>query len=223
MSSQIVIAIDGPAGSGKSTLARALAVRLELPYLNTGSMYRALTREALIREVDPDDVDALVRLAADLRFDLDRSVRTPTLSVDGKLPGEDLSAPEVEANVSAVSRHPEVRAVMRAEQRRLGAGGAVLEGRDIGSVVLPDATLKVFLDADPEVRAERRARQRYHVDLPPQEVAEELEARDRRDALTNPLEPPDDAVVIDTSLLSIEETVRLVLDELERRTGRRLR
>jgi cytidylate kinase len=222
MSETIVIAIDGPAGSGKSTLARALAERLVLPYLNTGSMYRALTREALVRGVQPDDVDGLVRLAADLRFNLDRSVRPPTLSVDGKLPGEDLSAPEVEANVSAVSRHREVRAVMRAEQRRLGAGGAVLEGRDIGAVVFPDATLKVFLDADPEVRAERRARQ-LHVDLRPEEVAEQLEVRDRRDALTNPLDPPKDAVVIDTSLLSIEQTVDRVLEQLERRTGRRLR
>jgi CMP/dCMP kinase len=222
MRAPIVIAIDGPAGSGKSTLAKALAERLDLPYLNTGSMYRALTREALVRGVPPGDVDGLVRLAADLRFDLDRSVRPPTLSVDGRLPGEDLSAPEVEANVSAVSRHPEVRAVLRAEQRRLGIGGAVLEGRDIGAVVLPDATVKVFLDADPEVRAERRARQ-LHVDLRPEEVAEQLEARDRRDALTNPLEPPEDAVVIDTSLLSIEETVDLVLEQLERRIDRRLR
>jgi cytidylate kinase len=222
MSAPIVVAIDGPAGSGKSTLAEALAERLGLPYLNTGWMYRALTREALIRGIDVDDVDRLVRLAGELRFDLDRTVRPPTLSVEGKPPREDLSAPEVEARVSAVSSHPRVRDVMRREQRRLGAGGAVLEGRDIGAVVLPDATLKVFLDADPEVRAERRARQ-LRVEVDHQEIAEQLSARDRRDALVNPLEPPEDAVVIDTSSLSLEHTLDLVLEHLERRTGRRLR
>jgi cytidylate kinase len=222
MSVAIVVAIDGPAGSGKSTLAKALAQRLGLPYLNTGSMYRALTREALIRGIDADDVDGLVRLAGELRFDLDRTVRPPTLSVDGEPPSEDLSAPEVEASVSAVSSHPRVREVMRQEQRRLGAGGAVLEGRDIGAVVLPDATLKVFLDADPEVRAERRARQ-LRVGIDPHEIAEQLRARDRRDALVNPLEPPEDAVVIDTSNLSLVQTLDLVLEYLERRSGRRLR
>jgi cytidylate kinase len=218
----IVIAIDGPAGSGKSTLARALAEALDLPYLNTGVMYRALTKEALLRGVGEADADGLVRLAAGITFDLDRSLRPPSLLIDGGRPGEDLSSPEVEANVSAMSGHPEIRAVMRAEQRRLGAHGGVLEGRDIGTAVFPDATLKVFLEADPKVRAERRARQ-LHVRVEADAIGEQLEARDLRDARVTPLEPPEDAIVIDTSNLSVAQAADLVLELLEVRIGKRRR
>ncbi|MGH2676433.1 MAG: (d)CMP kinase, partial [Actinomycetota bacterium] len=184
-----VVAIDGPAGAGKSTLARGLAKALGQAYLNTGAMYRSLAAEALRRGIDPSDGGGLVVLARSLRFSMDEGI-PPSLVVDGRSPGDDLSAPEVEAVVSPVARHPEIRAVLRGEQRRLGAGGAVVEGRDIGTVVFPDADLKVFLVADPGERAARRQAERRSGDPA---LAEALERRDALDARTNPLVPAPDA------------------------------
>jgi CMP/dCMP kinase len=210
-----VIAIDGAAGSGKSTLARALAVELGLPYVNTGLMYRALALRAHRDGVAPDDGDGLERMAREMRFELDRSLRPPELTIDGEPPEEDLTSPEVESSVSAVARHPEVREVLRAEQRRLAAGGAVMEGRDIGTVVAPDAPLKVFLEAHAEERADRRALERAD---DPSRIAEALGTRDELDARTNPLEPAPDAVVLDTSGLAPGDVVRRAL-ELVRERG----
>ena len=220
MSVPIVVAIDGPAGSGKSTVARALAGRIRVPYINTGVMYRAVTRAALLAPADLEDGPVLAGVARGLSFDLDRSIRPAGLTVEGRDQGEDLTAPEVEAEVSTVSSHPEVREVLRRVQRRLGEHGAVLEGRDIGTVVFPDATLKVYLDADPEVRAERRARQ-LHLTVDRHAVAEQLEERDTRDAEVTPLEPPSDAVLRDTTSLSVGQAVEAVLGLLEGRTGER--
>jgi cytidylate kinase len=191
-----LVAIDGPAGSGKSTLARRLAERLGLPYVNTGLMYRAVTLRALVAGVDLDDGVALGRLAEEITFDLDSSVRPPELSIDGRAPGLDLTTPEVESSVSVVARHPQVRAALRAEQRRLGAGGGVVEGRDIGTVVAPDADVKIFLQADESERIARRAGERAVV---AREVGEALSSRDELDAKTNPLEPASDAVALDTT------------------------
>jgi CMP/dCMP kinase len=203
-----VIAIDGPAGSGKSTLAYRLASQLGLPYLNTGLMYRALALRAHRRGVSPDDAEALGRLARAIGFDLDSSVRPPQLRIDGEPPEADLMSPEVESSVSAVARHPEVRAVLRQEQRRLGAGGAVMEGRDIGSVVAPDAPLKLFLEAHPEERVGRRALERAR---DPERIAEALGTRDEQDARTNPFVPALDAVVLDTTELTPDEVARRAL------------
>jgi cytidylate kinase len=211
MNEHIVVAIDGPAGSGKSTLARDLASELHLPYVNTGSMYRALTLRALGEGVDADDGPALARLAGAMRFDLDRTVEPAALRVDGRSPNEELASAEVESNVSRVARHPEVRAVLRAEQRRLGSDGAVLEGRDIGSVVFPDATLKLYLRADAEARVARRAEER-RADERGDAVAERLEARDALDARVNPFVPPDDAVVIDTTSLNAGQVLARALE-----------
>jgi len=191
-----VIAIDGAAGSGKSTLARALAAELGLPYVNTGLMYRAVALKADRSGVAPDDVDALAGLARGTRFELDSSVRPPELTIDGEPPSADLSSPEVESSVSAVARHPQVRAVLREEQRRLAFGGAVMEGRDIGTVVAPGATLKLFLQAHPLERAERRAIERED---DRSRTAEALGTRDELDARTNPMVPASDAVVLDTT------------------------
>jgi CMP/dCMP kinase len=213
-----VVAIDGPAGSGKSTLARSLAAALGLPYVNTGLMYRALTREALRRAVSLEDGGALGELLAELRFELSGD-RPPALSVNGKTPDADLLSPGVEAAVSAVARHPEVRALMAAEQRRLGATGAVMEGRDIGSVVFPGADVKIFLVAPPEERAARRVEERHAAEGteadptpslgpdPPEDLAAAMAARDSLDAEVNPFVPAPDAVPIDTSGRSKEEVL----------------
>jgi len=201
-----VIAIDGPAGSGKSTLARGLAGALGLPYVNTGLMYRALTREATARRVGVDDGPGLAALAGDIAFDLGGEA-PGALRIGGEEPGPELATAEVEANVSQVSRHPEVRAVMRRLQRALGEGGAVMEGRDIGSVVFPDATVKIFLMASHEVRAARRVEERGGRSS----LAEQLAARDAKDAEVNPFIPAADAVAIDNTGKGVEEVFQEAL------------
>jgi CMP/dCMP kinase len=197
-----VIAIDGAAGSGKSTLAHRLAAELGLPYVNTGLMYRALALRAHREGVSPENAPVLERLARGMRFDLDSSVRPPELRIDGEPPDPALTSAEVESSVSAVSRHLEVREVFRREQRRLAVDGAVMEGRDIGSVVAPDADLKLFLRARPDERVGRRALER---DKDPEHVARALGARDHQDARTNPFVPAPDAIVLDTTELSPDE------------------
>jgi CMP/dCMP kinase len=207
MSGANVIAIDGPAGSGKSTLARALAIELRLPYVNTGSMYRALAADAIRNGVAPDDEEGLLRLTDRSRFRIAGS-EPPALEVEG-FTDEELTSRSVERTVSAVSAHPRVRTWMRDAQRGLGSGGAVMEGRDIGSVVFPDAQIKIFLEAHASDRSERRAVER---DRPAAEVAAALRARDRLDARTNPFEPAAGATVIDTGGLDAAATLRVALD-----------
>lgn len=196
-----VVAIDGPAGSGKSTLARRLAEALGLPYVNTGLMYRALTFRALQEGLDLDDGPTLAALGRRIRFDLSSRYTPSSLVIEGEPPSPDLVSSEVEVHVSKVSSQPDVRSVLREEQRRLGEGGAVMEGRDIGSVVFPDATVKVFLVATPKERAARRVREREdgadRAGGP--EVADALAVRDAQDERVNPFVPAADAVPVDTT------------------------
>jgi cytidylate kinase len=195
--SLLVVAIDGPAGVGKSTLARRMARALGLPYVNTGLMYRAVTHEALRRGLDLEDAGPLAEVARALSFDLSPGAGAGAeLSVEGSPPSPELSSAEVEEAVSTVAAHLEVRAVLREEQRRLSRGGGVVEGRDIGSVVCPDADVKLFLTASAGERASRRAGERA---AEPEPVAAALGDRDQRDARTNPLVPAPDAFLLDTS------------------------
>ena len=203
----IIVAVDGAAGSGKSTLAQGLARALGVAYVNTGSMYRALTAASIRADVDADDAEALVDLARGLRFTV-TGEDPPELEVDGYA-AEELTTPEVESRVSVVARHPAVRAVMRDLQRTLGARGAVMEGRDIATVVFPDASLKLFLRASERERSDRRARERGSPDAA--RVRDAIRERDALDARTNRLEPAPGAVVIDTSDRSIDETLDAAL------------
>ena len=205
MTGPTVIAIDGAAGSGKSTLARGLARAVGLPYVNTGLMYRALTLEALDRGLDPDVEAPLVALMRTLRFSLS-DAGPPELRIEGSPPSPDLSAARVEAAVSRVAGHPEVRTLMRDAQRVLGERGAVMEGRDIASVVFPEAAVKIYLIADPGVRQVRRAAERTAEPASPP-----LRSRDATDASVNRFEPQPGATVIDTTNLDIEGTLAAAL------------
>ena len=211
----ILVAIDGPAGSGKSTLAERLATQLGLPYVNTGLMYRAVTLRALRERVDVDDGIALTTLARRIAFDLDPDSSPPQLLIDGRPPEPDLTSAEVEGAVSRVARHPALRALLCEEQRRLGTDGAVMEGRDIGSVVFPDATLRVLLLARHGARATRRARERESATLP--DIERAIAQRDELDAANVPAPEPD--LEVDTTDLDADAVFEIVLDAVRERLG----
>jgi cytidylate kinase len=206
-----VIAIDGPAGSGKSTVARRLAQRLGLDYLDTGAMYRAITFAALRRGIDPADTGPVAQLAR--AVDLD--VTTEHVRVDGVDATIEIRGPEVSRAVSLVAANPEVRAELVRRQREWAyeRSGGVMEGRDIGTVVFPDAMLKVYLNARPEVRAERRAAEVSDLDY--ETVAADMARRDAFDQgrEADPLRRAEDAIQFDTSDMSVDE----IVDELARR------
>ena len=208
-----VIAIDGPAGSGKSTVARRLAERLDLRYLDTGAMYRAVTFAALRRNIDPGDVEPVASLARKV----DLEVTLDAVRVDGVDATIEIRGPEVTRAVSAVAANPEVRAELVSRQREWARRnhGGVIEGRDIGSVVFPDAELKVYLDARPDVRAARRSKE--VTDLSYETVAADLARRDALDQgrESSPLTRAGDAVVVDTSDLSVDEIVELIAEQID--------
>jgi cytidylate kinase len=208
-----VVAIDGPAGSGKSTVARAVAARVGLPYLDTGAMYRSVAFAALRGGVDPDDGEVVGNLAESIDIDVSPD---GTVVVDGVDATIEIRGPEVTRAVSMVSANPRVRAEMRRRQREWAEvrGGGVMEGRDIGTVVFPDAALKVYLDAAPEVRAARRSKEVSDLDY--ETVAADLARRDALDQGRehDPLREADGAFVIDTSDLGVDEIVDVILDQL---------
>lgn len=209
----MLVAIDGPAGSGKSSVAWAVAERLQVANLNTGAAYRAVALLALREGVDFESGADLAALAG--RVDLSGD----GVSIDGvPVPEEELRTPEVSAAASTASVYPEVRWVLLSVQREAARearwkGGAVVEGRDIGTVVLPDAELKIFLSAAPEERARRRAHQTGR-EAELDRIREAMKKRDRQDSerTTSPLKAAPDAVVLDTTALSLEEVVSRVLD-----------
>ena len=218
---QLVIAIDGPAGSGKSTIAAHLARKLGYINLESGAMYRALALKALEQRVPLDDPEALRRLAEDTVIQLEPQPEGNRVVLDGRDVSQRIRESDVTGAASRVSMHPPVREIMVARQREMGAcGGVVMEGRDIGTAVFPNADVKVFLDADARIRAERRVAQNgMHTPEEAQRIVDDLVARDQRDRTraVSPLVAAPDAVILDTTNLSIDEVVARVSELIAER------
>jgi CMP/dCMP kinase len=206
--SGLVIAVDGPSGAGKSSASRGTAVALGLRYLDTGSMYRALTWWLLDRGVDVSDADTVARLAAEPVIEVGTDPRTPWVRVDGTDVSRAIRTREVTGAVSAVAAVPQVRAHLIAQQRDIiaNAGGIVAEGRDIGTVVAPDAPVKVFLTADSEARADRRAAE---TSWSAASTRVDQDRRDRLDATQSGKAP--DAVEIDSTWLDLDQVVDIIV------------
>jgi len=227
----LVIAIDGPAGAGKSTVARAVAERIGIPYLDTGAMYRAVgllaLRDGLAVPLSDGDGARVADLVDRHRIEVDAGPGPTVVLVDGADVSEEIRSPECSQMASAVSALPRVRRRMVELQREIGGReGGVLEGRDIGTVVFPDARLKVFLTATPGERARRRMEQRRGagVEVSLEEVQAEQLERDRRDTTRedSPLRVAPGGVVVDSTGRSVEEVVERIVQELERPRGRSL-
>lgn len=214
-----IVAIDGPAGAGKSTVAAHLAKTFGLLNLETGAMYRALAWKALGAGVSPDDAVALKAMTGNTRMHLEPGEAGNRVLLDGLDITAHLRAPEVTAAASRVSTHPAIRAWMVAEQRAMGLhspNGVVMEGRDIGTVVFPDATIKLFLDASVEARGDRRFQQQGDGGESQEKITAQIAERDGRDRSrqASPLRPAEDAILLDTTSMSLdavlERAVRLV-------------
>ncbi|MBI3895954.1 MAG: (d)CMP kinase [Acidobacteria bacterium] len=223
MAKQLMIAIDGPSGAGKSTVARMLAARLGYSYVESGAMYRALALLALETDTPLDDGPALAALAEDAEMRFEQHGESNRLLLNGRDVTEAIRSSEVTRAASLVSVHSEVRRRLVECQQVLGReGGVVMEGRDIGTRVFPDADLKVFLEASPKVRAERRFREIANgVKANREEVLREMTQRDQRDQFreVSPLIPAEDAVRLDTTDLTAEEVVEKILSLVRQRSG----
>jgi cytidylate kinase len=210
---KLIIAIDGPAGVGKSTIASRLARKLGYANLESGAMYRALALKAILSDLSFDDEAALVKLAQDSRIQLEPTSTGNRVLLDGIDVTPRVRESDVTEGASRVSVHPRVRAWMVARQQEMGAkGGVVMEGRDIGTKVFPHADVKIFLDADPVVREQRRLQQQNLRGSAAQATAAELRDRDQRDRTrtVSPLQPAADALVLDSTSMSEDEVLRRV-------------
>ena len=214
----MIIAIDGPSGSGKSTLGRMLARALNLLYIDTGSMYRAVALAVIDAQVDPKDADAVTSLAHEIDIDLRGDPDSLTVLLGGRDITEQIRTEQVTAMSSVVSTNPGVRRAMVTRQRTMGRRGAVLNGRDIGTVVFPDADIKFFLTAAPEERAERRFKedQTSGSSATLAETLADMIERDRRDStrVDSPLKVADNAIVIDSTGKSADEVFALMMERI---------
>lgn len=217
MEKRLIVAIDGPSGAGKGTVARAVAARLGYRHVDTGAMYRAVAWKARAEGIDLTDEHAVAALGERASFDL----ADGRIAIDGHDVASAIRTPEIDKAAAAVARHPAVRRVLVARQREYGAGGGiVMEGRDIGTVVFPDADVKIYLDASPEERARRRAADPAHTAHGVQiaDVATALAERDRSDSTraASPLAIARDALLLDTTGMPLEQVIERVLEIVRR-------
>ncbi|HEY0729071.1 MAG TPA: (d)CMP kinase [Pyrinomonadaceae bacterium] len=216
----MIIAIDGPSGSGKSTLGRMLARELNLLYIDTGSMYRAVALATIEARIDPADKEAVVTVAEVAEIDLQGDPDSLKVSLNDRDVTDEIRTETVTEMSSVVSTIPGVRRAMVARQREMGQRGAVLNGRDIGTVVFPEADIKFFLTAAPEERAERRFKedQLTNSSVSLEQTLSEMIERDRRDSTRadSPLKIADDAIVIDSSGLSVEQVFARMMEHVHR-------
>lgn len=215
----MIIAIDGPSGSGKSTLGRMLARALKLLYIDTGSMYRAVALAVIEARIDPNDHEVVTKLANQIEIDLEGDPDSLCVLLDGRDVTEQIRTESVTEMSSIVSVIPGVRRAMVERQRAMGRRGAVLNGRDIGTVVFPDADVKFFLTAVPEERAERRFKEDQMTSSSAATLAETLAdmiERDRRDSTRadSPLKAADDAILVDSTGKSIEEVFAEMMERI---------
>lgn len=216
----LVIAIDGTAGTGKSSVGRAVAEQLGYGFLSTGGLYRALAYQVFAKQVDPNDEQAVLHTAQQMQFSFERQPdATLKMFVDGEYLGGKLHLDEVAQTASKVSTHAAARAVLTEKMRQAGRdGGIIMEGRDIGTVVFPDAEVKIYLDATAEERAHRRVKQLmakgHAADY--EQILASIKERDLRDSTrsASPLKPAQDAVKIDTSLMTMPQVIEAVLKEI---------
>jgi cytidylate kinase len=217
---KLIIAIDGPAGAGKSTIACRMARKLGYVNLESGAMYRALALKAIESDTSFDDEDALLKLAQSSGITLERTIGGNRVLLNRKDVSARIRERDVTEGASRVSVHPKVREWMVARQREMGVGGGVvMEGRDIGTKVFPDADLKIFLDADPVIREQRRMDQQRVKGPSAQAMAVELRERDRRDRTRamSPLVAAEDAVVLDSTNMSEDEVLKQIEELVEER------
>jgi len=214
---KLIIAIDGPAASGKSTTARRVAQILEYLYIDTGAMYRALTLDVLKRGISETNEGKVLEVAKAAKIQLVYGTEGPRTFLNGVDVSEEIRFPEVTRIISTISAYREVRDIMKLKQRELAKnGGVVMDGRDIGTIVLPEADIKIFMDASLDDRTDRRVKELKEKSIPVDQksIKEEIIQRDLIDSTRDvaPLRPADDAVIIDTSNLTINEQVQKVID-----------